>query len=342
MHRLFSRDLHHKSYSLWYKSTFWILSIALYLLLGLYGHMHSKGPFSHSVTLKIQKGESVLSISKKLYELGLVRSQLFFRLYLLYTQKDRNIKKGAYVFEPYTSEAYVADSLFKGLGIYYRVFIPEGFTNWRIAERIKKYSFFDQDKFKLPSEGMLYPDTYKVEGGMSDSSFISLMHENMKKALDQVWKSRASNLYFSTAQEVLIAASLIEKETRVNSERPLIAGVIVNRLKKVMRLQIDPTTIYGITKTGLLGRPLTLKDLKIQNKFNTYRMKGLPETPICNPGKSALEAAANPKETNHIFYVATGKGGHSFAEHYHEHLTNIKVFKKFISKKKAQKYTKAG
>ena len=322
----------HRAYSAWYKATFWAISAVLYCLLGLYGSMHSPGLFSHSVVLKVRRGESVPVISQHLYDLGLIRSKFLFSVYLRYTHKDRALKKGQYVFEPYMPEAHIADAIFKGFGIYYRVFIPEGYTNLRIAETIQQYDFFEKDEFVLPSEGWLYPDTYKVEGGTTYSSFLDLMQQNMEKNLKGVWNKRPPNLYFKTPEEILIVASIIEKETNIPHEKHLIAGVIMNRLKKGIKLQMDPTTIYGITKMGVLGRPLKLSDLRRKDNFNTYHINGLPPTPICNPGKLSLEAAVSPVWTSHLFYVATGRGGHAFAETHDHHLRNVEAFRAIVNR----------
>lgn len=326
----------HKAYSNWYKITFWGISLVLYCLLGLYGAVHAPGPFSHSVVFKVKKGQTAPVISKNLYDLGVIRSKFLFSLYLRYTQKDRNLKKGQYVFEPHVSQAYVAESILKGFGIYYRVFIPEGYTNLRISELIQRYDFFERDEFVLPSEGRLYPDTYKVEGGETYSSFLNMMQQNMKKNLERAWSKRAPNLYLKTPEEALIVASIIEKETNIPHEKHLIAGVIANRLKKGIKLQMDPTTIYGMNRRGVLDRPLKLSDLKRKDEFNTYYIKGLPPTPICNPGKLSLEAAVTPVWTSHLFYVATGKGGHAFAETHEHHLRNIETLRQVLkSRRKA-------
>lgn len=316
-----------------YKTSFFVITLGLYSLLGLYGHMHSRGNFTHSAILQVANGESLPQISQKLYKMGLIRSQFLFNLYIRYTQKDRSLKRGRYVFEPYASESYIAESIFRGFGMYYRVFLPEGYTTLHMLNTIKKYKFFEQDKFVSPKEGELYPDTYKVEGGTTYSSFIDLMKSRMRTAIEKAWNNRQSGLYFKTPEEMLIAASLVEKETFLKTERSVIAGIIINRLRKGMRLQVDPSVIYGMTKTGLLGRPLNRQDLKKVTPYNTYRKKGLPPTPICNPGDKSLMAAANPTSTNHLYYVATGKGGHHFAEAYDQHLKNIKSFKEVLSKK---------
>lgn len=317
----------HNAYNPWYKRVFWSISSVLYCLLGLYGSIHAPGVFPHSVTIKIKSGESVPSISQNLYDLGVIRSKFLFNLYLRYTHKDRALKKGQYVFEPYMSQAYIADAIFKGFGIYYKIFIPEGYTNLRIAETVEKYDFFERDTISLPPEGRLYPDTYKIEGGTSYSAFFKMMQEKMEEELEKSWKKRAPNLYFKTPEEVLIVASIIEKETNIQHEKHLISGVIMNRLKKGIKLQMDPTTIYGLSKRGILGRPLKLSDLKGKNAFNTYHIKGLPPTPICNPGKKSLDAAVNPVWTSHLFYVATGQGGHAFSATYEQHVENIKMAK---------------
>jgi UPF0755 protein len=330
--RLLSSSDSKTSYFL-YRLLFVVVFLIFYVFLGLYGRMHTKGPYNHSVTIKIQQGDNLQIISKQLYDLGLIRSPFLFSLYVRYTQRDRSLKRGQYVFTPHTSEASVAEAIFKGMGMYYRVFLPEGYTTLRMLNSIKKYRFFDRDKFKTPAEGALFPDTYRVESGTKYSDFIQLMEARMKDAIVDAWRKRENGLYFKTPEEMLIAASLIEKETFLKTERPVIASVIVNRLRKGMRLQIDPTVIYGLSKTGLLGRPLTRKDLKIVTPYNTYRKNGLPPTPICNPGVKSLLAAADPANTNHIYYVATGKGGHNFAHHYDDHLRNIKVMKQNLKNK---------
>lgn len=324
-----------------HKSLFFGVFALFYVVLGLYGRMHTKGPYNQSVTIKIRQGDNLQMISKQLHDLGLIRSPFLFNLYVRYTQRDRSLKKGQYVFTPHTSEAKVAEAIFKGMGMYYRVFLPEGYTTLRMLQSIQKYRFFEKDAFKKPDEGTLFPDTYRVEGGTKYSDFIQLMETRMKEAIATAWKKRENGLYFKTPQEMLIAASLIEKETFLKTERPVIASVIVNRLRKGMRLQIDPTVIYGLSKTGLLGRPLTRKDLKIITPYNTYRKKGLPPTPICNPGMKSLLAAADPANTNHIYYVATGKGGHNFSRHYEDHLRNIKVMKQNLKKKPVPIYRQA-
>lgn len=331
MRLLFSNGSNTNSYL--YKFLFFSVFVLFYSFLGLYGHMHAKGPYNQSVKITVSGGDSLQKISQQLHALGLIRSPLLFNFYVRYTQRDRAFKKGQYVFSPHTSESQIAEAIFKGLGMYYRVFLPEGYTTLRMLNSIEKYKFFEKDRYPQPPEGVLFPDTYRVESGTKYSDFLKLMEQRMKDAVQEAWQNRENNLYFKTPEQMVIAASLIEKETYLKTERPVIASVIVNRLRKGMRLQIDPTVIYGLSKTGLLGRPLTRKDLQQVTPYNTYRKKGLPPTPICNPGVQSLKAAADPANTDHMFYVATGKGGHNFAKDYNNHLQNIKKMKQTIKEK---------
>lgn len=336
MRLLFSSGSKANSYL--YKFLFFSVFVLFYSLLGLYGRMHAKGPYNQSVKVTISGGDSLQKISQKLHALGLIRSPLLFSAYVRYTQRARAFKKGQYIFSPHTSEAEIAEAIFRGLGMYYRVFMPEGYTTLRMLKSIEKYAFFKRDHYPRPAEGALFPDTYRVEDGTKYSDFLQLMEGRMKEAVQEAWKNRADNLYFQTPEEMVIAASLVEKETYLKTERHIIAGVIVNRLRKGMRLQIDPSVIYGLSKTGLLGRALTRKDLQKITPYNTYRKKGLPPTPICNPGMKSLNAAADPANTDHIFYVATGKGGHNFAKHYDDHLQNVKKMKRVLQEKPVQIY----
>ncbi len=164
------------------------------------------------------------------------------------------------------------------------------------------------------------------------------MHHKMISVLGEVWAHRDKNLYLKTPEELLILASLIEKETNRNEERPRVAGVFINRLKKKMKLQSDPTTIYGLTEgKGKLGRSLKRADMRHESDHNTYHIKGLPPTPICNPGLRSLEAAAHPEKNNFLYFVADGLGGHTFSEHYHVHRHHIKKLKTIQKVKKTTK-----
>ena len=179
------------------------------------------------------------------------------------------------------------------------------------------------------AEGEMLPETYSFEYGSSRNALIRQAKTAMKKVKEETWNGRAANKQIKTPEDMLILASIIEKETSIPEERGLVSSVFINRLKKGMRLQTDPTVIYALTEGEFeLKRALTRKDLTIDSPYNTYRYYGLPPKPICNPGKAAIEAAAHPENSNYLYFVADGKGGHSFATSLKEHNKNVSQWKK--------------
>jgi len=214
--------------------------------------------------------------------------------------------------------------------IVYRVVVPEGLTVWQVVEGLRGADFLDGDIEDLPAEGTLAPDTYEVARGTEISDILEEMADAQTGILLAAWSGRAEDLPYDTVEEALIMASLIEKETGVAGERDQIAGVFANRLEAGMRLQTDPTIIYGETEgRGYLGRGIRQSELaNADNPWNTYQIDGLPPTPIANPGRAAIEAAVNPAATDYLFFVADGTGGHAFAETYEEHQANVAVWRR--------------
>ena len=181
---------------------------------------------------------------------------------------------------------------------------------------------------KVPAEGSLLPDTYKFSRGMSRQELIERMQAEQHKVLRQLWEKREQGLPFKTQEEALIMASIIEKETGRADERDRVAAVFVNRLRQRMRLQSDPTIVYGVTMgQGPLGRGILRSEIDTKTAFNTYQIDGLPPTPICNPGRSALEATLNPAKTDELYFVANGQGGHVFAKTLAEHNRNVAAYR---------------
>ena len=202
----------------------------------------------------------------------------------------------------------------------YRIALAEGVTSWQIAQALKAMDVLSGEVAKVPDEGTLAPDSYEVSPGDDRAALLAEMQERQELRLNAAWESRAEGLPFETPGELLIFASIVEKETGQPEERPQVASVFVNRLNRGMRLQTDPTVIYGVTKgRGVLGRGLRQSELRRATPWNTYVIEGLPPTPIANPGKASLEAAANPAETDYLFFVADGTGGHAFAETLQQH-----------------------
>ncbi len=210
----------------------------------------------------------------------------------------------------------------------YRVALAEGATSWQITEALKQAEFLTGEIAQTPPEGRLAPDSYEVRPGEDRNELLDEMITKQQARLAEAWANRAEGLPFDTPEEALILASIIEKETGVAEERPQVASVFINRLNLGMRLQTDPAVIYGITNgQGALGRGLRQSELRRDTPYNTYLNTGLPPTPIANPGQAAIEAAVNPAETDYIFFVADGTGGHAFAVTLEEHNRNVAAWR---------------
>ncbi|WP_375554020.1 endolytic transglycosylase MltG [Roseovarius mucosus] len=206
----------------------------------------------------------------------------------------------------------------------YRVALAEGVTSWQVVEGLKAVDVLTGEVAEVPAEGTLAPDSYEVRAGDTRESVLTRMSEAQAVILAAAWQGRAEGLPLQSAQEALILASIIEKETGVADERRQVASVFVNRLNRGMRLQTDPTVIYGVTEgKGVLGRGLRQSELRGATPWNTYVIEGLPPTPIANPGRASIEAAVDPDTTDYVFFVADGTGGHAFAETLDEHNRNV-------------------
>ncbi len=206
----------------------------------------------------------------------------------------------------------------------YRVAVAEGVTSWQIVEALKRVDVLEGEIGELPAEGSLAPDSYDVAPGDKRADLIAKMQEAQQIIVAAAWAARDENVPLESAEEMLILASIIEKETGLPDERGQVASVFVNRLNQGMRLQTDPTVIYGITEgKGVLGRGLRQSELRSATPWNTYVIDGLPPTPIANPGRASIEAAVNPADTDFVFFVADGSGGHAFAETLEQHNVNV-------------------
>ncbi len=204
--------------------------------------------------------------------------------------------------------------------IQYRITVAEGATSWQIWEGLRLAEFLSGDPGEVPREGWLAPDSYAVSRGADRQEILAEMEARQTRILNALWEERADDLPYASPEEALIMASIVEKETGVADERRQVASVFVNRLRIPMRLQTDPTVIYGITMgQGTLGRGLRRSELDAVTPFNTYRIDGLPPTPIANPGRLAIEAALNPDDTPYLYFVADGTGGHTFSTNLADH-----------------------
>ncbi|MFW5655848.1 MAG: endolytic transglycosylase MltG [Roseicyclus sp.] len=218
----------------------------------------------------------------------------------------------------------------------YRVAVPEGLTSWQIVQGLNEADFLSGEVPDIPQEGMLAPDTYEVRRGEGRVELLARMRAAQEVILAEAWENRVDGLPLESPEEALILASIIEKETSVPEERGQVASVFVNRLNQGMRLQTDPTVIYGVTNgRGVLGRGIRQSELRDENPWNTYVIDGLPPTPIANPGRAAIEAALDPDQTDYIFFVADGTGGHAFAQTLDEHNRNVAVWRQIEAERAA-------
>lgn len=228
--------------------------------------------------------------------------------------------------EPASGYAEIIES---GVGVEYRVVIPEGLTSWQVAAAIGDAEFLEGRIDDPPAEGSLAPDTYEVARGTSARELIGRMSAAQSRILEEEWARQPEGGVVSSPEEALVLASIIEKETGQADERPLVASVFANRLKRGIRLQSDPTVIYGVTDgQGYLGRGLRKSELESEGPYNTYKNPGLPPTPISNPGRASIRAALNPAESDYLYFVADGTGGHAFARTYDEHRRNVREWRK--------------
>ncbi|MGH1367327.1 MAG: endolytic transglycosylase MltG [Maritimibacter sp.] len=206
----------------------------------------------------------------------------------------------------------------------YRIAIAEGATSWQIVTALREAEFLTGEIAEIPAEGSLAPDSYEVRAQASRADLIAAMADAQSLRLSRAWDTKAEGLPYANMEEALIMASIVEKETGIAAERPEVASVFVNRLERGMKLQTDPTVIYGVTNgQSALGRGLRQSELRAPTPYNTYVISGLPPTPIANPGMAAIEAALNPASTDYIFFVADGTGGHAFSKTLEEHNANV-------------------
>jgi UPF0755 protein len=206
----------------------------------------------------------------------------------------------------------------------WRVTLAEGVTSWQVVDALKRADFLDGAIAAVPAEGSLAPDSYEVDRGSARADLIAEMQKRQAATLAELWATRAEGLPYDSPEQALVMASIVEKETGIPEERKMVASVFINRLAQGMRLQTDPTVIYGITKgEGVLGRGLRQSELQRATPYNTYVIDGLPPTPIANPGRLSIEAALNPADSKYLYFVADGTGGHAFAETLEQHNQNV-------------------
>lgn len=283
------------------------------------------GPLNETRTVLINRGADLESIAAVLKRQGVIDSGLLFSVGARVYGVANKLKAGEYLFEPRVSMYQVMNSLVSGRSLLHAVTIPEGLTSRQIVDRLLANDILVGDIREMPGEGTLLPETYKFTRGATRQQLIDQMRRARDRTVAEIWERRSPDLPVDSVDEFVTLASIVEKETGKADERPRVAAVFINRLERNMRLQSDPTIIYGLF--GGQGkppeRPLFRSDLENPTPYNTYVIGGLPPGPIANPGRAALEAVANPSRTDDLYFVADGTGGHVFAESLDEHNRNV-------------------
>jgi len=283
----------------------------------------SPGPLSQPVTIVIPQGAGLASIAERLAEVGVIDDPLIFEAGVRLADRARALKAGEYLFPANVSPRAAMDLLTDGSVVARKVTVAEGLTTPRVLDIIRTTEGLTGAVTLSPGEGTLLPETYHFALDDNRDAIIRRMMTAMDETLAALWPDRAEGLPIDTPEQAVILASIVEKETGLPEERAHVAGVFVNRLRRGMRLQSDPTVIYGLDPSGTLGRGLTRRDLETATPYNTYVILGLPPGPICNPGRDAIAAVLHPLETSHLYFVADGTGGHAFASTLAEHNRNV-------------------
>ena len=295
------------------------------------------GPLTTNTNFIVRNGAGLNEIANRLESNNIITDQRIFRwLTTTYLHDGETLRAGEYEIKAGASMRDIMELLKSGKSILYSVTLPEGLTARQIFNKLQADPVLEGDlPSALPVEGSLRPDTYKFTRGTKRTEIVQQMAAAQEKLVEQIWDKRDPNLQLANKQDFVTLASIVEKETGLADERAHVASVFLNRLGKGMRLQSDPTIIYGLFggEGKPSDRPIYQSDLKKETPYNTYIIKGLPPTPIANPGKDALEAVANPWKSQDLYFVADGTGGHVFAATLEEHNANVKRWRKLVSDK---------
>lgn len=301
------------------------------------------GPTQTVSTVLIKPNTGVQEIAQLLQRRGLISDARIFQIGLRAYGNDGKLKAGEYEIKPQASMHDIMELLKSGKSVLYSLTVPEGLTVEQAFQRIAEHEALEGDMpAEMPAEGMLATDTQRFTRGTKRQQIIDRMLAQQKKLIEDVWARRRQDLPIADVNEFVTLASIVEKETGRGDERSRVAAVFMNRLKKGMRLQSDPTIIYGLFggKGKPADRPIYQSDIDKPTPYNTYIINGLPPTPIANPGRAALEAVANPSATNELYFVADGTGGHAFATTLEEHNENVARWRE-LEKKRAEEAAKA-
>ena len=293
------------------------LGVGLYFIQGWNG----AGPAARPVAVVIEPGSSLAVAAVTLEKAGAIGSSDRFLFQSKLFGGSTPIKAGEYEIPARASHSEVLGLLQSGKTLQRMVVVPEGLPSVMVHERLMKAPTLTGE-IPIPAEGSVLPNSYAYQRGESRAAVLKRMQDAMTRTLDQLWGKRKPGLPVATKEEAITLASIVEKETGKPSERRMVAGVYVNRLRQGMPLQADPTVIYPVTKGRPLGRRILRSELRADNGYNTYARSGLPIGPIANPGKESIAAVLDPAETQALYFVADGTGGHVFADTLAEHEAN--------------------
>ncbi len=295
------------------------------------------GPLPADKVVYLPPRSDVPEMLSQLEREGVIDSPTLMNFALLVEGARGKLKQGEYLFRKNASLREVIDEMVAGKQLMHSLTIPEGLTSEQIAQRLRETDLLLGDIRETPKEGALLPETYKFPRGFPRGKLIAKMQEDQRKLLEQIWAKRAKDLPLRSPYELVTLASIVEKETGKPEERPRVAAVFMNRLRKGMRLQSDPTIVYGLVAgKGTLGHGIMRSEIEKWTPYNTYAVDGLPPGPIANPGKAALEATANPANTRDLYFVADGTGGHVFADSIDQHSRNVQNWRRLEQEQKAK------
>jgi UPF0755 protein len=309
-----------------------IITILIILMIGVGGgyfygkqKLEAAGPLKEDKIVNIPSRAGMTDISDILQREGVIDNNRWAFIGAVFALKARSeLKPGEYSFQKNASLRDVIATIVEGKVVQHAVTIPEGLTSEQIVARLTDNDIFAGSVREIPREGTLLPETYKFPRGTTRDQVIQRMQQTQKRVLAEIWERRNPDVPIRSPEQLVVLASIVEKETGKADERSRVAAVFVNRLRQKIKLQSDPTIIYGLVGgKGTLGRPIKRSEIQQPSPYNTYVIDGLPPGPIANPGRASLEAAANPARTRDLFFVADGTGGHAFTETYDQHQKNV-------------------
>lgn len=296
---------------------------------------NAPGPLASDKVVMVKGGAR--AVADSLQREGVISQPTLFLAGVYVSGANDDVKAGEYLFRKGASLREVMDTLVSGKTVLHNFTVPEGLTSEQIVARLREVDILAGELTDTPPEGALLPETYRITRGASRQQVLDRMQQDSKRVVAEVWARRVPDLPLKSPEELVTLASIVEKETGRADERTRVAGVFINRLQKGMRLQSDPTIVYGIVGgKGPLGRPLSRADINTPTPYNTYTISALPPGPIANPGRAALEAVANPSRTRDLYFVADGTGGHTFSETLDQHNRGVTRLRQIEANRRAQ------